>query len=193
MGVDSFIIWTNKVLLTYLQPQKNERNETLPCRLGLDDTNTQLTVDFYTAHFRLQHSFINLSTVNLLDLTDLLWDKSLKDKEEYKDAVSSGRKVISIDDAIRDPVCQLVKDILPVDKLVGGNVPEKWKSNENGRERTWAEGHGEHHNFFMRSRFMEFAQPHNSMDDPCFCDDTYAAIPRRLAREHQKKIQASGL
>lgn len=176
--------FTNETILSMLQEKSVPGSKSFTGRsreYGDDTTETQLTVDLYTAHYSLKKTFVSLSTADLLELTNLLW-KYVKTSSLDKE----GSAICISDDPENDAVCKLVKEILPSQKQKGSNsesVPVRWSP----EQETVAREHGEYHNFTITSRFLEFDRTGDH--EPTFCDGSQAPIPRFMAKESQKGVR----
>lgn len=174
---------TNESLLEVLkskQPPGGKATSQACGEYGEDSIETDLSVDLYSAHLSLRQSVVRLSTVDLMELTNLLW----KYMEPSSRFIDNGAPV-RINSAKQDRVCQLVRAILPRKKLAKGVVSEEVVPWTDGGHIWMSRQHGEWHNFRMRSRFLEFSR--TGLQEPTFCEDSKVPIPMYLARESQPR------
>jgi len=172
----------NKVLEECLQTNKSVAVHQEGSGYQKDSTETELTVDLYTAHYDMKPQVVTLSTVDLLLLTNYL--------HEYMegDTRNQDNVTVRIDKAETDRVNQLVKLILPED------TGEALATKKQVKTINWDAGYlavahltGEKHNLTMRARFMEF-----ETGELTFCEISQAPIPRSLATANQKSRHGTG-
>merc|ERR1740129_902894 len=152
-----------------------------------DETEKQLTVDFYTSHYSLTKHRVSMASQDCMLLANILF------KYMQTDQHAPDLPVIQLDPSDggkNDRVWDLVHKILPK-----APVNELYP---HGAKHTvgWSPGHitvagnvGEWFNFTMRPRFLEFAN--TGPEEPTFCEYTEAPIPRSLAPGTSKEGQKS--
>jgi len=176
----------NMALLDMLKTPKAEPGQYYRVReYGEDYTEMELDADLYTSHFSLHQTFVRMSTVEMLELTNLIW-RAYKGDLGGQDDISfrlGGDKdyMLHVLDKILPRVAQDGEDGRPR-SLFQDTRPAGWQM----AGEIWLEQqHGEGHNLRLRTRFMEFME--DPKHEPTFCQITKAPVPRSLCCEEQQK------
>jgi len=140
-----------------------------------DMTETQLTADFYTSHFSLTRGLVSLSTVEILEFTNMLW------KYMEPSGTNPDEQSLHLNPPEEDRLYRLVHRILPRRTVRGREQISPWSQDGH----LWlATQHMESHNFIINPRFMEFAR--TGLEEPTFCEKSLVPIPRSLALPSQR-------
>lgn len=140
-----------------------------------DPIAAELATDLYMSHFTLQNTHVSMSTLDLLQMANILYRH---------------RKDMLPPDDPKDKLAEVLEDVMTRRQLEkprkedGVLITEETAEYHQHGHLWLAQQHGEWHNFRLKARFLETMQgPEN---EPMFCSISQAPIPSSLAMEQQR-------
>jgi len=147
-----------------------------------DPLDAELRSDLYISHFTMEQTNVSMATVEMLEMANLLYRhrEELVDHENPKE------------DPFWHAMMNVMRKRSAADKALGRAAESEEPVEYHEEGHIWlARQHGEWHNMQPSSRFLEFHRgPGN---EPVFCSESQAPIPRRLAaKAGQRKPGGEG-
>lgn len=140
-----------------------------------DPIAAELATDLYMSHFTLQNTHVSMSTLDLLQMANVLYRhrKDMIPSDDHEDKLAE----------VLDTV--MARKQLEKPRKEDGVLVTEETSEYHQHGHVWlAQQHGEWHNFRLKARFLEnMGGPEN---EPVFCHVSQAPIPNVLATEPQR-------